>query len=76
MTSKKRLNILMADDSSQHARAAVKFLRDIPLLPRCRIMVLRVFTPDQIPGIPEFEKRTFSRESEKCSVTPDNNLHG
>jgi nucleotide-binding universal stress UspA family protein len=56
MTSKKRLSILMADDSSQHAQAAVELLRDIPLPPRSRVMVLRVFTPDQISGLPEFEK--------------------
>jgi nucleotide-binding universal stress UspA family protein len=55
MTSKKRLNILMADDSSQHAQSAVELIRGLSLPPKSRVMVLRVFTPDQISGLPEFE---------------------
>jgi nucleotide-binding universal stress UspA family protein len=55
MTSTKRLNILMADDGSQHAQAAVELIQNLSLPPGCRVMVLRVFTPDQISGIPEFE---------------------
>ncbi|MDO9303463.1 MAG: universal stress protein [Anaerolineales bacterium] len=55
MTSKKRLNILMADDSSQHAQSAVELIRGLSLPPRSRVMVLRVFTPGQISGLPEFE---------------------
>lgn len=55
MTSTKRLNILMADDGSQHAQSAVKLLLDLSLPPRSRVMILRVFTPGQISGIPEFE---------------------
>lgn len=55
MTSKKRLGILLADDGSQHAQSAVELLRGISLPPRSRIMVLRVFNPGQISGIPEFE---------------------
>jgi len=56
MTSIKRMNILMADDSSQHAQSAVELIRDLSLPPRTRVMVLRVFTPGQISAIPEFEK--------------------
>jgi nucleotide-binding universal stress UspA family protein len=55
MTSKKRLGILLADDGSQHAQSAVELLRGVSLPPRSHIMVLRVFNPGQISGIPEFE---------------------
>ena len=34
MTSKKRLNILMADDSSQHAQSAVELIRDFHCRPK------------------------------------------
>lgn len=56
MTSIKRLNILMADDSSEHARSVVELIRDLSLPPKTRVMVLRVFSPGQISGIPEFER--------------------
>jgi nucleotide-binding universal stress UspA family protein len=55
MASKKRMGILLADDGSQHAQSAVELLRSISLPPRSHIMVLRVFNPGQISGIPEFE---------------------
>jgi nucleotide-binding universal stress UspA family protein len=55
MASKKRLNILLADDGSQHAQSAVELIRSISLPPKSRIMVLRVFNPGQVSGIPEFE---------------------
>ena len=45
----------MADDSSQHAQSAVELIRGLALPPKTRVMVLRVFTPGQISGIPEFE---------------------
>lgn len=56
MTSIKRLNILMADDSSEHAWSAVELIRDLALQPRTKVMVLRVFTPGQITAIPDFER--------------------
>jgi nucleotide-binding universal stress UspA family protein len=55
MTSIKRMNILMADDSSQHAQSAVGLIQDLPLPPKSRVFVLRVFTPGQISAIPDFE---------------------
>ncbi|MCL4529900.1 MAG: universal stress protein [Chloroflexi bacterium] len=55
MTPKKRLSILLADDGSQHAQAAVDLLGELSLPPKSRVTDLRVFTPDQIPGIPDFE---------------------
>ena len=39
------LNILLADDGSEHSRAAVKLLGDLPLDEQCHIKALRVFTP-------------------------------
>ena len=55
MTPKKRLNILLADDGSQHAQAAVELLQDMPLPPKSSIFVLRAFSPGQIDGLPSFE---------------------
>ena len=34
MTPQRRLNILLADDGSQHAQAAVELLQDLPLPPK------------------------------------------
>ena len=45
----------MADDSSLHARSAVELIRDLLLPHKSRVYVLRVFTPGQISGIPDFE---------------------
>jgi hypothetical protein len=45
----------MADDGSQHAQSAVELIQSLSLPPKSRVMILRVFTPDQISGIPEFE---------------------
>lgn len=56
MTPKKRLNILLADDGSQHAQAAVQLLQELPLPPKSSILLLRAFNSGQIPLIPEFEK--------------------
>lgn len=55
MASKKRLNILLADDGSEHAQSAVELLRGVALPPRSRVTVLRVFTPGQITSLPDFE---------------------
>ena len=42
------LKILLADDGSEHARAAVSLLGDLPLPPDSSVTALRVFTPLQI----------------------------
>lgn len=55
MTPKKRLNILLADDGSQHAQAAVELLQNIPIPSKSHIWVLRAFNSSQIPSISEFE---------------------
>lgn len=56
MTPKKRLNILLTDDGSQHAQAAIELLGELLLPPKSQVTVLRVFTPDQIPALPDFER--------------------
>ncbi|MEW5940314.1 MAG: universal stress protein [Chloroflexota bacterium] len=55
MTPKKRLNILLADDGSQHAQSAVEFLRAI-LPPASRVLAARAFTPAQVTSLPGLEK--------------------
>jgi nucleotide-binding universal stress UspA family protein len=42
------LKILLADDGSEHARAAVSLLGHLPLPPKSTVTALRVFTPLQI----------------------------
>ena len=56
MTPRKRLNILLADDGSQHARAAVELLQHISLPQKSKIFVFRAFNSGQIPLIPEMER--------------------
>lgn len=56
MTPKRRLNVLLADDGSQHARLAVEWLQSVPLPPKSRILVFRAFHSGQIPEIPEYER--------------------
>ena len=68
MTPKKGLNILLADDGSQHAQSAVELLQNIPLPSKSRIVILRVFNSGQIPYLPDYEKsleRTKSQLSNK-----------
>ena len=56
MTPKKRLNILLADDGSQHAQAAVALLQELSLPSKSSILILRAFHSGQIPMISDFEK--------------------
>lgn len=44
---KHRFNVLLADDGSEHARAAVTLLGDLPLPPDCLITVFRAFASTQ-----------------------------
>ena len=39
--------ILLADDGSEHARAAAELVSELPLPPECRVTVLRVFGSQQ-----------------------------
>jgi nucleotide-binding universal stress UspA family protein len=66
MTPKKRLNILLADDGSQHAQAAVELLQELPLPPKSSILVLRAFNSGQIPLIPDFE-RSLERSKDQLA---------
>ncbi len=66
MTPKRWLNILLADDGSQHAQAAVELLQDLPLPTKTSILVLRAFTPGQIDWLPDFE-RSLSRSKDQLS---------
>ncbi|HEX5940998.1 MAG TPA: hypothetical protein VFY66_01915 [Anaerolineales bacterium] len=51
MTLKRRLNVLLADDGTQHPRAVVGYLQDISLPPKSRILVFRAFPRGQLPWI-------------------------
>jgi nucleotide-binding universal stress UspA family protein len=55
MSPKQRLDILLADDGSLHAQAAVELLQDIPLPSKSRILVHRAFSSGQIPWVSDFE---------------------
>jgi nucleotide-binding universal stress UspA family protein len=65
MSPTKRLDILLADDGSQHAQAAVELLKNIPHTTRNRILVYRAFNSGQIPLIPEMERLL---EKTKCQL--------
>jgi nucleotide-binding universal stress UspA family protein len=41
------LNILLADDGSEHSRAAVNLIAELPHPPDCVVTALRIFTPLQ-----------------------------
>lgn len=56
MSPTQRLDILLADDGSSHAQAAVELLQNIPLPKKSRILVYRAFNSGQIPWISEFEQ--------------------
>ena len=67
MTPRKRLNILFADDGSQHAQAVVELLQDIPLPLQSRISVVHAFTSGQIPLISEFDHTLDRTKSQLLS---------
>ena len=54
--TKRRMKILLADDGSQHAQAAVKMLLDLPLPSQCRVHVLRAFPPGQTFAVGQMER--------------------
>jgi len=66
MTPKQRLNILLADDGSQHAQAAVEWLQNISLPPSSRILVFHAFHSGQIQFVSEFE-RSLERTKNQLS---------
>ena len=68
MTPKKRWNILLADDGSQHAQAAVEMLQNISLPQKSRILVYRAFNSGQIPLIPEIERSLERTQNQLASA--------
>jgi nucleotide-binding universal stress UspA family protein len=53
---KQTMKILLADDGSQHAQAAVQLLKELPLPPKCRVHVMRVFPPGQTYAVGQMER--------------------
>jgi nucleotide-binding universal stress UspA family protein len=62
--TKKRLTVLFADDGSQHAQAAVQFLKALPIPVKSKVFVLRVFTPSQGAYINPMEKELERTEQQ------------
>jgi nucleotide-binding universal stress UspA family protein len=62
--TKRRMKILLADDGSQHAQAAVKLLQELPLPPKSRIHVLRVFPPGQTYAVGQMERSLKHTEAQ------------
>lgn len=60
----RRMKILLADDGSQHAQAAVKLLQEIPLPPKCRVHVLRVFSPGHTYAVAQMESQLKHTEAQ------------
>mgnify|MGYP002713132389 CR=1 FL=1 len=57
------LNILLADDGSEHSQAAVQLLGDLPLEAQSRIKALRVFTPSDTSRVWLLEKALKETEA-------------
>ncbi|HEY5157999.1 MAG TPA: hypothetical protein VII93_08580, partial [Anaerolineales bacterium] len=51
-----RFTILLADDGSEHARAARALLGDLPFPPGCFVTVLMVFSPTQASDLSSLEE--------------------
>lgn len=59
-----RMKILLADDGSQHAQAAVKLVQELPLPPGSRVHVLRVFPPGQTYAVGQMERQLKHTEEQ------------
>jgi nucleotide-binding universal stress UspA family protein len=53
---KDRFKILLADDGSEHARAARALLGDLPFPPGCSVAALMVFSPTQASDLSSLEE--------------------
>ena len=53
---KDRFNILLADDGSEHARAARALLGDLPFPPGCSVTALMAFSPTQASDLSSLEE--------------------
>ena len=74
--AKRRMKILLADDGSQHAQAAVKLLQELPLPPDSRVHVLRVFPPGQTYAVGQMERSLKHTEEQllEGGIKADSNL--
>lgn len=63
MTPRQRLNILLVDDGSQHARQP-SMLQSISLSTKNQIYVFRAFNSGQMPRVPEFVKALKRTQTE------------
>ena len=54
--TQRRMKILLADDGSLHAQAAVKMLQELPLPRKSRVHVVRVFPPGQSFAVGQMER--------------------
>ncbi|MDO9129940.1 MAG: universal stress protein [Anaerolineales bacterium] len=72
MTPRKRhrFNILLADDGSEHARAAVALLGDLPLPSECLITVFRAFASTQAAEVTLLEEAL----AQTCSLLQNKGL--
>lgn len=68
MTPKRRLNVLLADDGSQHAQVAVEWLQNFSLPEKSRILVFRAFHSGQIPWISEYERSVERTKSQLTAM--------
>jgi nucleotide-binding universal stress UspA family protein len=62
--------ILLADDGSEHARAAVTLVSNLPLPSQCRVTVLRVFGSQQAAELGALEKAL----ARTCATLKDQGL--
>ena len=53
---KSKFNILLADDGSEHARAAITMICDLPLPSKCQITVFRIFASTQASEVTKLEE--------------------
>lgn len=60
---KQRMNILLADDGSAHAQAAVRLIQELALPAKCRVHVLRVFPPGQTFAVGQMERSLKQTEA-------------
>jgi FtsP/CotA-like multicopper oxidase with cupredoxin domain len=66
--TERRMKILLADDGSTHAQAAVQLLQELPLSPKSRVNVLRVFPPGQTFAVGQMERGLKHTEEQLLKV--------
>jgi nucleotide-binding universal stress UspA family protein len=73
---KRGMKILLADDGSQHAQAAIQLLLGLPLPPKSHVHVLRVFPPGQTYAVGQMERSLKHTEEQLLGggIKADSNL--